>query len=87
MIIIDSKLNGGISMRSLIRIIGLAILVGGIIVFSFGINSSRAVVEQGLEKVTGRYSGNTMWYIIGGIIMIVGGGSLAANAKRISRND
>ena len=73
-------------MTALIRIIGIVILVGGIIIFSFGLNSSQSVPEKGIEKATGRYSEGTMWYIIGGILMTVGGGALAINARRISKD-
>ena len=59
------------------RIFGVIILVIGIVLLGFGINSSQAVTEKVMEGVTGRYTEHTMWYIIGGIAMIVGGGALA----------
>lgn len=59
------------------RILGLVILVVGIVLLGFGINSSQAVGEKVVEAVSGRYTDNTMWYIIAGIGMIVGGGALA----------
>lgn len=74
-------------MKTLVRIIGLAILVGGIIVFSFGINSSNSIVDRGVQSLTNQYTGNRMWYIIGGLVMIFGGGALAANAKKFIRRD
>lgn len=73
-------------MTTLIRIIGIVILVGGIVVLSFGLRSSQSAVERGVEKTIGRYSEGTMWYVIGGIVMTVGGAALAINARRISKD-
>lgn len=61
---------------SISRIIGVILLVVGIVVLGFGINSSQAVPEKVMEGVTGRYTEHTMWYIIGGIALIVGGAAL-----------
>jgi nitrate reductase gamma subunit len=59
------------------RILGLVIFAVGIVILAFGINASQAVPEKALEAVTGKYTGNTMMYIIGGVAMIVGGIALA----------
>ncbi len=59
------------------RVIGLVILVVGIVLLGFGINASQAFTEKVMENVVGRYTEHTMWYIIGGIAMIIGGGALA----------
>lgn len=59
------------------RILGLVILVVGVILLGFGLNASQAAAEQVVEAVSGRYTDHTMWYIVGGIAMIVGGGFLA----------
>lgn len=59
------------------RIIGLVILVVGVVLLAFGINSSQAVAEKVIEGVSGRYTEHTMLYIVGGIAMVVGGGALA----------
>jgi LPXTG-motif cell wall-anchored protein len=31
------------------------------------------VVDKAVEGVVGRYTENTMWYIVGGIALIIGG--------------
>lgn len=72
-------------MTTLIRMIGIVLLVGGIVVFSFGLRSSQHAAERGVEKAIGRYSKGTMGYIIGGIVMTVAGTGLALNARRISK--
>lgn len=59
------------------QIFGIVILVVGIIFLGFGLNSSQSVDEKVIEAVSGRHSEHTMWYIIGGIAMIIGGGALA----------
>lgn len=59
------------------RIFGIVILIVGLVVLGFGINSSQAVGEKVVQDLSGRFTSDTMWYIIGGIAMIVGGGALA----------
>lgn len=63
------------------RLLGLVLLAVGIVLLGFGINASQAVTEKVVEGVTGHYTDHTMWYIIGGIAMIVGGGVLALIGK------
>lgn len=58
------------------RIVGIVLLAVGIVALLFGLNSSQAVGEKVVESVTGRFTSTTMWYLIGGIAMIVGGGAL-----------
>lgn len=58
------------------RILGIVILVVGVVLLLFGINSTQAVTEKVVEGFTGRFTANTMIYLIGGIAMIVGGGAL-----------
>ena len=55
------------------RILGIVILVVGVVLLLFGLNSSQAVTEKIVEGVTGRFTSNTMLYLIGGIALIVGG--------------
>ncbi len=66
----------------MMRILGLVVLAVGIVVLAFGINASQAVPEKAVETVTGKYTGNTMVYIIGGVAMIVGGAALAWFSSR-----
>jgi ABC-type dipeptide/oligopeptide/nickel transport system permease subunit len=58
------------------RILGIVIFVVGLVILGFGINSSQALGEKVVENLSGRFTANTMWYIIGGIALIVGGGAL-----------
>ncbi len=61
---------------SVSRILGIILLIVGVVCLGFGWNSSNAVVDQVAVAATGRYTHDTMWYIIAGIAMIVGGGAL-----------
>jgi len=58
------------------RLLGFVMLAVGIALFVFGINASTSVTEKVVEGVSGKFTNQTMWYIIGGIAMIVGGGAL-----------
>ena len=66
----------------MIRIIGLVLLAVGVTLLIFGYNASQSVGEQIVEGVTGRFTQQTMMYVIGGIAAIVGGAALAFWAGR-----
>lgn len=55
------------------RILGIVVLVVGLLLLVFGLNSSCTVTEKVVEGVTGRFTDNTMWYIIAGAAMSIGG--------------
>ncbi|WP_371039419.1 MULTISPECIES: DUF3185 family protein [unclassified Rhodosalinus] len=57
-------------------IIGAVALVVGVALLFFAWRASNAPVEQMSEALTGRFTGNTMWYLIGGVIGVVAGGGL-----------
>jgi uncharacterized membrane protein len=65
-----------------LRIVGIVLLVLGIILFIFGLNASDSVADQMSEFFTGRFTETTMWYLIGGVVLMVGGGLLAATGGR-----
>ena len=54
-------------------IIGLVVLAVGTLLLFFGLRAANAPVEQVSEALTGRYTGNTMWYLVGGVIGVVAG--------------
>jgi hypothetical protein len=72
-------------MTKLLRLVGILILVAGIASLCIGLSSSQSVVEQGMEKVIGRFTEGTLSYIVGGILAIIAGGALALNARRICK--
>ena len=49
------------------RIVGILLIVVGVILFVVGMNSSDSVADQVSETLTGRFTDETTWYIIGGI--------------------
>ena len=59
------------------RIIGLVLLAVGVTLLIFGYNASQSVGEQIVEGITGRFTDQTMVYLIGGIAAIVGGAALS----------
>jgi hypothetical protein len=48
-------------------IIGAVLLVGGVALLIFGMNASHSVADQVSNTFTGKFTQDTMWYIIGGI--------------------
>lgn len=55
------------------KLVGLVLLVLGAILLYFGFTATDSVGEQVVEGVTGRYTDQTMWYLIGGGISAVAG--------------
>ena len=69
----------------MVRIIGLVLLVVGVAVLIFGYNASQSVSEQVVEGFTGRFTNQTMAYLIGGIAALVCGAALALwGGRRVS---
>lgn len=48
------------------KIVGLVLLIVGAVLLYFGFNATESVGEQVVEGVTGKYTDETMWYLIGG---------------------
>ncbi len=65
-----------------VRLLGLVVLVVGIVLLVFGLNATDSIGESINETLTGTYSDETMFYLIGGIAAIVGGGVLFLAGKR-----
>ena len=53
------------------RIAGIVLLVLGVVLLIVGLNASESVADQVSETFTGRFTRETMWYIIGGIAAAV----------------
>lgn len=55
------------------KLIGLALLALGAILLYFGFNATQSAVEEIGEAFTGRYSDQTMMYLVsGGVAAVVG---------------
>lgn len=54
-------------------LIGLVLLVVGVILLYFGWQSSDSLGDQVTEAVTGRFTDDTMFFIIGGAVAIAAG--------------
>jgi hypothetical protein len=55
------------------KIIGIALLVLGAILLYFGFNATESPMEELGETLTGKYSDDTMMYLIGGGVSAVAG--------------
>ncbi|HET6469158.1 MAG TPA: DUF3185 family protein [Geminicoccaceae bacterium] len=63
-------------------ILGLVLVALGVVLLIFGFNQSQSVVDQVAETFTGRFTGSTMWYIIGGLVALVLGAGLLLAGRR-----
>ena len=55
------------------KIIGIILLVIGAIALYFGFNATNAPMEEVTEAFTGRYSDQTMLYLICGAVAVIAG--------------
>jgi len=63
------------------KLLGIILVVIGIILLVFGFNASQSLGDQVTETFTGRFTDETMWYIIGSAVAVVVGGFLALGRK------
>jgi len=64
------------------RIIGLVLLILGVILLVTGMNSSHSMADQLSNTFRGRFTENTQWYIVGGIVSGIVGLSMLALGSR-----
>lgn len=60
---------------SLSSIIGVVAAAVGLVLLFFAWRASNAPADQVAEALKGRFTGNTMWYLIGGVIAVAAGGA------------
>jgi hypothetical protein len=58
---------------SIFKILGSVALTLGFVIIMFGLNSTQKVGEQVFEGAVGRYSSETMKYLLGGLALIISG--------------
>ncbi|MFA5677495.1 MAG: DUF3185 family protein [Pseudomonas sp.] len=59
------------------KLVGIVLIVVGVILLYFGWQASQSLGEQVVEGITGRFTDETMWYLIGGAVAVVVGAFLA----------
>lgn len=67
------------------RVAGLVLLAVGVALLMLGINATQSLEEEVREGLTGKYSSETLWYIVGGAAAIAGGAVLALTSGRIGK--
>jgi len=55
------------------KMIGIVLLVIGVIALYFGFNASNSPMEEMTEAFTGKYSDQTMLYLVGGAVAGIAG--------------
>ncbi|WP_150910355.1 DUF3185 family protein [Marinobacter halotolerans] len=58
------------------KLVGIVLLVVGIALLYFGYQSTQSVGNQLTESLTGRFTDETMWYLIGGAAAAAAGAFL-----------
>ena len=55
------------------QLTGIVLVVLGVVLLYFGWQASQSMADQVSESFTGRFTDNTMWYIIGGAVSLAAG--------------
>lgn len=55
------------------KLVGVVLLVVGAVLLFFGYQSTQSVGGQITETLTGRFTDETMWYLIGGAAAAIAG--------------
>ncbi|MEX0739654.1 MAG: DUF3185 family protein [Pseudohongiella sp.] len=63
------------------QLLGLILLVVGAIMLYFGWQSTQSVGDQLTEAMTGRFTDETMLFLIGGVIALVAGAYFALGRR------
>ncbi len=63
------------------QLVGVVLLVAGLVLLYFGFSARESAVDQISETLTGRYTDETMWYLIGGAVLSAAGAALALFGK------
>lgn len=58
---------------NIFRVLGTTLFIVGGVLLVFGIVATQKTGEKVVGEVTGHFTDQTMWYIVGGIAMIAGG--------------
>ena len=67
------------------RIIGIVLLGVGIVLLIWGLNASDSVADQVSDTFTGRFTDKTMWLILSGVALGLGGlGALVIPTKKLT---
>ena len=64
------------------QILGAVALVIGVVLMGLAYHASNAPMDQVFNAITGRFTDQTMWYLILGIAAAVGGVLLVAFGRR-----
>lgn len=62
---------------SLRRVVGIALLIGGLVLVAFGMDASQSFASEMSEAFTGSPSDRSVWMLVSGSIAAVAGGLMA----------
>lgn len=65
-----------------VQIAGIVLVVVGLVLLIFGFSATDSLTEEASEMLTGKYTEQTMWYIVLGAAGIVGGILLVFSGRR-----
>ncbi len=64
------------------RMIGIGLVVLGIVLLYYGYSSTQSPVDKIYKAAIGRYTDDTLRYLAGGVVAVVGGVALAAFGRK-----
>jgi len=60
----------------MIKLLGLALLVAGVVFIVYGINASNSVSSDVSRTFTGSPTNKTLWLLAGGIVAVIAGAAM-----------
>lgn len=63
------------------KIFGILLLIAGLVLLIIGVSSSQHITEEVAHTVMGRFTNQTLWEMIIGIVMLVTGAFLLFRKK------
>lgn len=64
------------------RVVGIALLVGGVLLLVFGLNAADSFASDMSEMMTGSPTDRSIWMLVSGAIAVVAGGIMAFTPGR-----
>lgn len=64
------------------RVLGAVLIALGLVLLFFGYNASESVADQVSETLTGRFTQETMNYMIAGVVCLAAGAAMLVFGRR-----
>lgn len=64
------------------RILGIIMIIAGVVLFIIGLNATDSVADRMSNFFTGSFTDKTVWYMVGGGVLAIGGVAMTLLGRR-----